>query len=238
MFDWTKKTDNPDCAIGSDFYIEMLNFINSIRVFKKQKYHEFLKDSIKNKYVLDIGVVEHDITHINRKGWLHKFVKDNSKYCVGVDNLCESVEILNKKGYKVYCMDATSDAYLGEKFDIVLLGNVIAHVNNPVNLIKFAKRHLKDGGEIIIDTPNPYFYRHIKRNKREKTLITNFEIVNQITPALCNEIARRAGVIFDKHIYFLSKKSIIRRFLQRKFPEKYTGGFVYIFKNKSKLSKI
>ncbi len=232
-----KKTDNPDCPLGSVFYIGMLDFINRIRVFKKQKYHEFLQDSIKNKSVLDVGVVEHDITHMNREGWLHKFVKDNSKYCVGVDNLCESVEILNKKGYKVYCVDATSGEYLGEKFDVVLLGNIIAHVNNPVNLIKFAKRHLKDEGKIIIDTLNPYFYRHVRRNRKQKTLIANFEIVNWITPTLANEIARRAGVIFDKHIYFLSKKSIIRRFLQRKFSEKYTGGFVYIFKNKSKLGE-
>ncbi len=226
MFDWTKNTTNPT---DEKTQSQMLKFLNSIREFRTEKHNTFLRKKIKNKRVLDVGVIEHDISYMSRKGWRHKMVKEESRYCIGVDIICELVDTLNKEGYKVYCMDATSDEYLGEKFDIVLLGHIIAHVNNPIDLIKFAKRHLSEDGEILIDTPNPYFYRYLKRHSKFKSIITNLEIVRWVTPTMANEIARRAGVIFEKNIFFKSKNKI-RRYFQKKSPEKHAAYFLYIFK--------
>lgn len=219
-----KKTTNPN---DEKTRTEMLQFLTNIQEFKQEKFDLFLKNKIYNKRVLDIGVVEHDISYIDRKGWVHKQIKENSKYCVGVDILCDLVEVLNKKGYTVHCMDATSDEYIGEKFDVVYIGDVIEHVNNPVNLIKFAKRHLLEGGEIIVSTPNPYFYRYIRQHSKIKTVIDNFEHICWITPTMANEIARRAGVIFDKSIFLVSKNKI-RRYLQKKSPENYSKSFIYM----------
>ncbi len=226
MFDWTKNTTNPT---DKKTQFQVLKFLSTIREFRIEKHGAFLRNKIRNKRVLDIGVVEHDVSFMEHKNWRHKVVKEESEYCVGVDIICELVDVLNKKGYKVYCTDATSTEYLWEKFDIVLLGHVIGHVDDPIGLIKFAKRHLSEGGEILIDTPNPYFYRNLKRQKKFKSIVTNLEIIRWITPAMANEIARRAGVVFEKSLFFVSKNKL-RRYLQKKSPEKYSAYFLYIFK--------
>ena len=121
---------------------------------------------------------------------------------------------------------------IGEKFDIVNIGDVIEHVNDPVKLILFAKRHLKENGKIIVSTPNPYFYKHIYRCVRETTFIANFEHTFWITPSMALEISRRSGVSFSGYIFFSSKNKF-KAYIQKLLPEIFYGDFTYIFdKNK------
>ena len=48
-----------------------------------------------------------------------------------------------------------ADAYFASgQFDVVHLGDVIEHVPNPRTLIRECTRVLKDGGELVISTPN------------------------------------------------------------------------------------
>ena len=73
-------------------------------------------------------------------------IKDNAARCVGVDIISDLVEQLVKDGFDVVCEDATSDAYLGQTFDVVYIGDVIEYVSYPSRLLNFAKRHLVPGG--------------------------------------------------------------------------------------------
>jgi 2-polyprenyl-3-methyl-5-hydroxy-6-metoxy-1,4-benzoquinol methylase len=59
-----------------------------------------------------------------------------------LDILAPLVEELRGRGFNVRCVDATSDADLGERFEIVFAGDVIEHVDNAVALLRFAGRHL------------------------------------------------------------------------------------------------
>ena len=92
------------------------------------------------------------------------------------------------------CCDATSDADLGEKFDVVHIGDVIEHVDSPINLIKFAARHLREGGRIIVRTPAAYCFDYISRIKTNTTDLSNLEHMYYVLPIHMLEISRRAGV--------------------------------------------
>jgi SAM-dependent methyltransferase len=40
------------------------------------------------------------------------------------------------------------------KFETVLLAHILEHVDNPVEIIRVGKKHVADGGVILIDVPN------------------------------------------------------------------------------------
>ncbi|NDF71328.1 MAG: methyltransferase domain-containing protein, partial [Betaproteobacteria bacterium] len=79
---------------------------------------------------------------------------------VAVDLDQENCDRLNALGFDFRCIDATSEAYLGERFDCIFAGDVIEHVNDPVAFLVFAKRHLKESGSLLLTTPNPFARRY------------------------------------------------------------------------------
>ncbi len=50
---------------------------------------------------------------------------------MGIDVLPTPVADFNAEGYDIRIVDATSEADLGERIDIVYVGDVIEHVNDP-----------------------------------------------------------------------------------------------------------
>ncbi len=224
---WKLKFKSPLHSIASK---EVHDFLIKKRIIN---YNGNLKDlvisKLVNKTVLDIGVCEHDLAHIKSENWAHGKICKVAKSCVGVDILPELVNKLNVNGYNVLCVDATSNKYLGKKFDIVNIGDVIEHVDDPVKLLKFAKRHIKKNGKIFVCTPNPYFILTILRLFKEETIVANLEHVSWITPSLALEISRRAGVNFENY-YVSHPNSKLKKYLLWFLPiELKTATFVYVF---------
>lgn len=226
MINWTDTTDNPT---DSKAMAEVLEYLKSIRNHSVTKSKEWLINQIRNKRVLDIGAVEHCSSFIQSSNWKHAWIKENASYCLGLDILESLVLELQGKGYNVIYMDATSDDNIGELFDVVHIGDVIEHVDNPIKLMQFARRHLKPGGKIIVTTPNPYCSKFIRRTFQETTLITNLNHLFWVTPFMALEIARRSELIFSEYVIFTSKNRV-RAWVQKKFPEIMSGNdFTYIF---------
>ena len=46
-------------------------------------------------------------------------------------------------------------------FDTVLLGQVLEHLNNPIDALINIRRVLKEDGRLILDVPNPYSLKRI-----------------------------------------------------------------------------
>jgi 2-polyprenyl-3-methyl-5-hydroxy-6-metoxy-1,4-benzoquinol methylase len=66
------------------------------------------------------------------------------------------VNELNDRGFNIRCVGATSDADLGERFELVSIGAVLQQVENPSALLRFAPRHVARGSKILAATPNPF----------------------------------------------------------------------------------
>jgi SAM-dependent methyltransferase len=195
---WTKLTDNPVDPVSRGVILEHLI---GLRKFKCMSAKEWLIKTVKGKIVLDIGVAEHDLLHMDKDSWKHRYIKANAEYCLGLDIIEDLVVELNKRGYDVINMDATSDEYIGQKFDIINIGDVIEHVNDPVKLLNFAKRHLSDHGKIIVNTPNVYYYGWIFDCIRNGTMLANFEHTFWITPSMALEISRRSGLKYVESVF-------------------------------------
>jgi SAM-dependent methyltransferase len=51
------------------------------------------------------------------------------------------------------------DSYFGEKsFDTIVAGELIEHLESPASFLRGCRRVLKDEGQLLITTPNPYHW--------------------------------------------------------------------------------
>lgn len=148
--------------------------------------------------------VAHNQKQINSPYWKHKKIVKCSKSVTGVDILKDEIEYLNTRGYHFVHMDATSDGYLGEKFDIVHAGDVIEHVDNIGGLLAFAKRHCKKDGTILISTCCPFFYEAVFSFMKKQGPRDNMEHVSWITPQNMNELCCRTGLEFVCTYYLIA----------------------------------
>ena len=127
-------------------------------VFIRNSRWDIIRPYIRDKKVLDLGVVQHYIKNYESEFWMHKLIVEEAKFCLGVDIASEGVEFLNKKGYKVTCADATQFD-LGETFDVIFAGELIEHLSDFKGFLNSVKKHLSPDGILILSTPNPFFFR-------------------------------------------------------------------------------
>ncbi|WP_417798200.1 class I SAM-dependent methyltransferase [Terasakiella pusilla] len=245
--DWTKLTVDPvDEVVRSN----VVGYLNRIRKgLPNNDYNVYLESKVLGKDVLDIGICEHTQERIDSPNWKHNVIRKHSKFSLGIDIIENLVEKLQDKGVNVAHCDATSDKYLGRKFDVVHAGDVIEHVNSPVALLNFCSRHLEDNGTIIVRTPNPYCFNYVHLHGVFGTDKSNLEHVYYICPIHALEIGRRCDLNLTDYYTLRAGKftlrgiyTAIRHFLNFDFrhcfaelfaqDEVYSTIFVYEFKKK------
>jgi len=225
---WEDEYINYHC--NNTPFNNMRDFLIGIRAIRNDTYYDFIKDNVHDKSVLDVGVVCHEINNIEKL--LHHFIVNNSSHTLGVDILSEEIKKLDAAGYNVTTCDAKSDEFLGELFDVVFMGDIIEHVNNPILLMEFGKRHLKKDGIIIVSTPNPFHFPFVIQNMIQGTFVANPDHISWITPQLAAEIGRRAGLSLSEYVMFNRKSSLFKFYLKKLIPiETLNGKFNYVFKN-------
>ena len=153
----------------------------------------------------------HTIDRTYDQNWKHNFIKQVATHVVGIDILKDEINQLRVRGYEVHHIDATSDVNIGEKFERIIIGDVIEHVNNPISLLRFAARHLELGGRILCSTPNPFFVGYIINSLRDSLFIANADHISWITPTMALEIAHRAGIRLHSYWHIQGKGYTVLR---------------------------
>lgn len=168
-----------------------------------------ITEMIKNKEVIHIGCSDH-IQIINQKirnnTWLHKLISDNAKSCIGIDIDKESIDFIKKEsGYQnVYHGNILTDDFENinsRKWDYAVFGEIIEHLDDPVNFLKaFKKKYGGNVSKFIITVPSIY-------NKHQFTNMMNYlEIINSdhrfwFTPYTITKILVSAGYNPEKITY-------------------------------------
>lgn len=73
---------------------------------------------------------------------------------VGVEFNDEIAKKGRERGYEIYTDTIESHDFAGQKFDIIIMNNLIEHVTDPAGTVRKAGYLLKDGGYIVGETPN------------------------------------------------------------------------------------
>lgn len=127
--------------------------------------NKIIKKYIRNKIVLDVGFLGEDknieFSH------LHKFIMRYAKELWGLDVDKKRIESLKKRGYNVIYDDVQkleNLSKLNKKFDVIVAGELIEHLENPGLFLDKIKRFLNPDGSLIITTPNMFSLRYIIRH--------------------------------------------------------------------------
>lgn len=119
--------------------------------------NKYLEKLVKDKTVLHCGASEgSDTRAMNRQknNWLHSRLKAVAKKVVGVDiDPIEDIKYCNLSD-AMSCSDIMYVA--GNKFDYIILGEVIEHLTNPGIVLGNLKMF---EGELVITTPNVFSIR-------------------------------------------------------------------------------
>ena len=166
----------------------------------------FLRDIAREKNIIHVGFVDHDIDSIqkkiNKNKWLHSVLDQVATRCFGVDILEDEVDFVrNNLGFDdVGVADiaaAIPQQAKGTHWDYVMIPEVLEHIDNPVAFLNGIKKvwtgHAK---KIVITVPNaftPSNYRFARR-KVEKI---NTDHRFWFTPYTLAKVVMQAGLRVD-----------------------------------------
>lgn len=127
-----------------------------------------ITDYCKNKKVLHIGCTDHIELITDKMGsgtWLHDILSKESSKCIGIDIDKEAIKHANKYCHNIFYCDVTSNdipkEVSEEYWDLVVLGEVIEHIGNPLLFLDAMKKNIK-ATKLLITAPNAFRWNNIK----------------------------------------------------------------------------
>jgi len=152
------------CANAVDYRLHQLHVSRKGRYFVDRSVHYTLKQSPTSSHmqivdgiaagsaVLDLGCSQ---------GLLARPLAEKGVRVVGVDVGSPNGLASHLAAYHRRDLEGPLDLPLGREFDYIVISDVIEHLRNRAQLLRGARRFLKEGGRLIISTPNValWFYR-------------------------------------------------------------------------------
>lgn len=93
---------------------------------------------------------------VERSRWLHSVLVDAGYSVHGGDINAESLQKMEEAGYSVEYMDAQAISAEGEKFNSIVAGELIEHIENPGLFLCGCRGRLLSGGRLVLSTPNAF----------------------------------------------------------------------------------
>lgn len=130
------------------FYSKQGKYKYKLHKIDIDRYETISKEIKPNSFVLDIGC---------RDGELSSFLPKGCRY-VAVDISASRVKRLKSMKFDVHCFDICNKLpkQLENKFDYVVIGELLEHLPNPFNALLNIRKSLKTNGILLGTTPNPY----------------------------------------------------------------------------------
>lgn len=123
------------------------NNIHNLKSRKFEKYYKIIKDKYLNPNVLDFGCGDLKLL---------SYLRERNINCHGYDNN-KSIYNLNYYNFfkdNVLIGDIEKLEKINNKFDVIILNQVIEHIQEPLKLFQILSNIICDEGIIIIETPN------------------------------------------------------------------------------------
>lgn len=157
---------------------------------------------VQGKKIIHLGCCDHLSlidTKIKNNTWLHARLCQSANRCLGVDINKEGVEYLqNILHYQdVIFLDITNSGtniLHSAKWDYLIMGEILEHVDNPCNFLKAIKRNYSGTiSKIIISVPNALSLQNIKYSFFNKEFI-NTDHRYWFTPYTLAKIVTLSGM--------------------------------------------
>lgn len=136
--------------------MDKVQWIRKFRKAERKDKFSFIVSYCKGKTVLDVGCIGQD-KGVDHNDWLHGRIQKVAERLVGSDINSEEIGKLNSQGFEIYLPEELN---ANDQYDLIVMGDVIEHVNDPGAFLSFYSDFLKPDGEMIICTPNSFGIRY------------------------------------------------------------------------------
>ena len=173
---------------------------------------KFLCELVKNTRVLHLGCLDHKPLieeKIKRGQWLHKELTDCTETCLGIDIDAETLSYVNEKfGFKnIILADFIKEKpqeVIANKWDYAILGELLEHIDNPVEYLGSINTNYSSFiRKIIITVPNAWTQTTIRKAK-ESAEIINTDHRYWFTPFTLSKVISRSGMLVED-IFFANR---------------------------------
>lgn len=188
-------------------YLNGEKFSNGVDFTIKEKFDDnrridIITELCKNKNIIHIGCVDH-IPLIKEKvknnTWLHSLITNVANKTIGIDINKEGIDYIKKEVgvNNVKIADITKDdipEINNENWDYMILGEIIEHVDNPIQFLsQILKKYKGKVSKIYITAPNI-----LVRNRFEYMVSNSAELINSdhrfwFTPFTLAKVMTLAG---------------------------------------------
>lgn len=186
----TTKTD-PRSIHGDAFKPDVADFGDDI-AFEDHKI-AFAVKYCRGKSVLDIGCVQHNPENYRSRYWLHKALVAVADSVVGIDLFEAGVRYLNDRGFDVRLADA-QQFELDRKFDVIVAGDVIEHLEDFHGFLASCKLHMHSGSHLLVSTPNPWYWKYVVKAAIKVEVDNNPEHTCWLCPRTLRQLTNRHGL--------------------------------------------
>ena len=229
-------------------YLSGSDFHENLRIkyfFPKPMYRlDILLQEAQGKSILHVGCCDHVPllpAKIAERSWLHGRLNEVAKFCLGVDidrsGVDAAIKISNANN--IICGDVTDTHLIKEisnsYFDYAIFGEVLEHIDNPVQFLRrFIENYGRNIRGIIITVPNAFCGGNLLNSLKSKEII-NSDHRFFFTPYTLCKVAWMAGLAPQSlQMAMYSKAKPMKRIILNKFPM-LAQNIVYIGKPKLEL---
>lgn len=168
----------------------MVNFVN-----KQVDREEYILNICKGKNVLNIGCLAAD-----KKAILHEKIENIAERVWGLD-IFDS-DIVN------YTKGDAQNFLFENKFDVIVIGEVIEHIWNIEGMFQSAYQNLNTGGVLIVTTPNAYAQIFLKNALFGKIVPNDpYHVLMFDVTTLKNLLNNFADELFDGELFYYEEHS-------------------------------
>ncbi len=176
--------------------------------YKYRTQIDLLCDMAKDKKVVHLGCVDHNVEtikhKIKRKKWLHSRLCQSAERCHGIDIEPEGIRFIQEDlGFNdTSCIDIFSDQFAniaeGESWDYLFIPEVLEHIDSPSEFLRgIATRYSRNFEKIVITVPNGISQDNWKLARK------GLEVINSdhrfwFSPFTLAKTVSAAGMVVEK----------------------------------------
>lgn len=170
----------------------------------------FIIEKAKGKRVLHLGCV-------GRADVLHKEIESVAKDLTGIDIDRIGIQRLREKGYSVIEHDVEKPFDLEPNFDLIVAGELLEHLGNPLRFLTNLHPLMEQGTELIVTVPNVYVWNKAIYYLIKKQDSQSSEHIVGFTKELLRRLLEHANCrILEFHFGYEAK--FTARFRAPQFP--------------------
>lgn len=195
--------------IESDLLIPFLvgeQFSNGLEIdvqgrFLDQNRVDYLVGICRGKRVIHLGCTDHIPVikpKLKRGEWLHKRITDVAEECLGVDIDEEAITYVRKLGFNNILVGDVTKGKIPEiasqKWDLIIVGEVLEHTNNPVNFLSSIKKNYTGIiDQMVVTVPNALNFQVVSHLKKG-TEVINSDHRYWFSPYTIKKVFHEAGI--------------------------------------------